>query len=145
MVKKYRILLIIAILIVLVFSITSLRKWTFVYIKAINEVLFASELIIYDNVPQNSNLDCSTLKVGNFETDKYLIEREADVQIHTNKESNKKTIYKIIWLSNCEYHLHPTDNNLLNIKVKIKEISDQYYDCYVAVNEIAVEERILIR
>ena len=85
-------------------------------------------------------VDCSEVKEGVFETDNLIIERRGNIQVQTNKKTGEKTSFDVNWLSDCEYYL--TSNSEKNLKVKIVEVDDEGYDCYVAKGISAQKNRV---
>lgn len=70
-----------------------------------------------------------------------IIERKNNFQTQINKQTGKKTEYEIRWISDCEYHLKnaASDNDL---KVKVIEIDDFGFECFVATGIDAQKHRV---
>ncbi len=117
--------------ITLMFVISIIINCYSTYFDKTGKVLWATPVYIYDSIPVPSNLDCSTLHNGKFETNYSLITREDSIQFDSNKFTNKVETYKVIWLSDCEYYLISEFGfGRDTTKVKIMSIEKSFYDCY---------------
>ncbi|NME72984.1 hypothetical protein [Flammeovirga aprica] len=87
-------------------------------------------IIPYTDIKQPEDLICDEIKYGKFETDSLIIERSTFYQVQTDKISGEVNEYDIKWVGPCEYELFPLTEKGHNMKVKVTEVSEDYYDCY---------------
>jgi len=113
--------------ITLMFAISIIINCYITHFDYTGELLFNAPKYEYDSIPVPHDLNCSTLHSGKFEDDYYLITREETIQFDYNKFTNRVEIYKVIWLSDCEYYLISKKDTT---KVKIMRINKKFYDCY---------------
>jgi len=94
----------------------------------------------YDEVETTNAADCETVRNGNFEVDGLTISRRGDRQVQVDTETGRRVVYRVEWLSDCEYRIIPEDPGEESLKVKITEVNDEKYECYVATGKYAVKE-----
>lgn len=111
------------------------------YIKHVEGVRF-SPLVQYDEVEIPSNTNCTDVRNGIFETESISIKRSNKEQVQTNKANGKIIRYRVKWLSDCEYALTQKENPAEKLKVKIVEVRDDAYDCFVTSNKYADKQTI---
>jgi hypothetical protein len=88
-----------------------------------------------------SKTSCNVYKIGKFELVdsiyglKYIIERDNEVQVETNFQTNEVSKFSVDWISDCSYTLKPIEGSseMLNYyrdkKLNI-EILEVYEDSY---------------
>ena len=96
-----------------------------------------SPLQKYEDIQIPTNLDCSSVRNGKFETEKSFIERIGSKQIQTDKKTGQKKEFIIEWINNCEYILISTENSTEKLRVKITTINPDDYGCYVISDQYA--------
>lgn len=89
----------------------------------------------YKDIVIPANLNCSSIHNGVFETDKCLIERIEKKQIETDKITGKKIEFIVSWISDCEYKLIPLTEGLGHLNVKVVEVTENDYACFVNSDE----------
>ncbi len=85
----------------------------------------------FDGIEIPQHLDCSDVREGTFKIGPLLIKRSGNRQIETNTETQKISEFKIEWLNNCEYILTDAADETQFVKVKITNVSEYNYTCYV--------------
>ncbi len=88
-------------------------------------------LLKYEDIRMPIGLNCSTVRIGTFETEKFYIERTDSRQIHTNKLTGDKKEYIVNWKGNCEYVLISTMDETDILRVKITAVNSDNYGCYI--------------
>ena len=107
-------------------------------------ILFS--LILFSNTSRQnqSDIDCTKFKNGNFSTHSeltnktYSIIRKDSVQIESEKGTKKVSEWKLTWLNDCEYHILLVKDNYGLLKsgklkripaftYKIISTTDNYY------------------
>ncbi len=91
----------------------------------------------YEDIQIPVGLDCSSVRLGNFETEKSYIERTESKQIQTNKATGDKKEFYMDWKSNCEYVLTSVNDESEVIRIKITAVNPDNYGCYVISDKYA--------
>lgn len=84
----------------------------------------------YDQVVSASEVDCASVKEGEFENEGIHIERRGTRQFQRDKVLGMEEELEVSWPSPCEYILHGEDS-LSTRYVKITKVDDKGYDCLV--------------
>lgn len=85
----------------------------------------------YKDIQIPVGLDCSSIRLGNFETENLYIERKENKQIQTNKATGEKKVFFVSWKTNCEYILKSVTDESEVIRIKITSINLDNYGCFV--------------
>lgn len=86
--------------------------------------------IPYNEAPVAEDLDCATVKEGEFRTEGIWIERSGDRQFQRDEVLGMEEELAISWPTPCEYVLHGEDS-LSDRHVKITKVDEGGYDCLV--------------
>ena len=98
----------------------------------------------YSTIKTTTGFECQSLRNGKFITGTLYIDREGDTQVQWKENNSKKDLYKVSWVTDCEYHLTLMNHPEKVIKVKITEINKEGYHCYVSTgNNFMAEEYII--
>lgn len=101
-------------------------------------IFFACAFIVssrqkkYTNVEIPADIDCGDVHTGLFETSHSIIYRTDSVQTEIQKEDRSENVFRVRWLSDCEYELTDTDDLSVGAVVKIIGVSPQDYTCVVS-------------
>ncbi len=95
----------------------------------------------YRNVEIPPELDCDETKEGSFETENLIIERKNNFKTQINKQTGKRTEYKVRWISDCEYHLKSAESDN-DLKAKVIKIDDSGCECFVTTGVDAQKYRV---
>ena len=98
----------------------------------------------FESVDVPPGLDCSSIKNGTFEVGNLLIERHGDTQKETYKDTKVSAVFKLEWVSNCEYVLSSSKPGDGKLKVKVVSVSANDYKCYVAQDSMANKYKVRI-
>jgi hypothetical protein len=91
----------------------------------------------YEDIQIPVNLDCSSVRIGNFETEKSFIERTESKQIQTDKKTGDKKEFIVEWTNDCEYILTSTEDTSEKLRVKITAVHPDNYGCYIISDKYA--------
>ena len=95
----------------------------------------------YDKVEIPADLDCSTVHEGKFEDESLVIERFGNTQIQREKNGYPAAVYKLEWLSDCEYRLIRSSDSSEQIIVKIVAVTDSGFDCFAGTEKYLFKYR----
>ncbi|MCC7526607.1 MAG: hypothetical protein IT250_17415 [Chitinophagaceae bacterium] len=115
----------------------------FYYINQKKELLNRlNSALDYTEINCLDSLDNTILRTGSFKINSIYIERKDSLEIQKNSDTKKEKKFKILWISNCEYHLIPFNANDHSLRVKITSIEKNRYNCYISFdnNNIALKE-----
>jgi hypothetical protein len=85
----------------------------------------------YKDIQIPTGLDCSSIRLGTFETEKSYIERTEVKQIQTNKDTGVQKEFFVDWKSDCEYVLTSIIDESEILRIKITAVKPDNYGCYV--------------
>lgn len=127
-----------------------IAKFRILFLAAVTFLLFCFSVVLalsfyfrteirskerFDDIVIPSDINCSVVRDGKFETDKLLIERKGSIQIETNKWWGSEKEYKVEWVGDCEYILTSVDDSEAKVRVKIVEVTSKGYSCYPMLEE----------
>lgn len=85
----------------------------------------------YEDIRIPGDLDCASVRWGNFETSTLYIQRVGNRQIQTNKETGAVTEYLVNWERDCEYVLKSEVDKQVLLRIKITAVNLDGYGCYI--------------
>ena len=88
---------------------------------------------------------CQRVREGNFLLDDYLIERKEGIQTETDRTTNKRWVYKVKWLTDCECEMTNVEDTGDVTKVKIINVTNDAYECVANANGRITRHKVLIR
>jgi hypothetical protein len=96
----------------------------------------------YNNIEIPKDLNCNSIKNGDFEMTNYTIRRDGDKQTQINLTTNEEQVFQVDWISQCEYTLTDISGSIPKMKVKITRVTSDGYTCYVTIGTHAMRNKI---
>ncbi|MBY0426182.1 MAG: hypothetical protein K2Q22_11135 [Cytophagales bacterium] len=85
----------------------------------------------YEDIHTSSEVDCTQIHNGKFETENVFIERIGTKQLQIDKKTGHIKEYSVEWKSDCEYLLTSLEDSSSKLKIKIVSVNPQNYECFI--------------
>ena len=121
-------------------SISIILIFLAVYTKVFGKEII--RLVNYNNIEIPKELNCDSIKNGDFEMTNYTIHRNGNTQTQINLTTHEEQVFQVDWISQCEYTLTDNSGSKPTMKVKIIQVTSDGYTCYVATDMYAMLNKI---